>query len=70
MKLEERKTCIWSWRLGCPILGILRTNGFMVGLIVFDGQIEVMHILVPVIKTGSRLNHRHVHLAFFLFLFI
>ena len=29
-----------------------------------------MHILVPVIKTGSRINHRYVHLAFFLFLFI
>ena len=48
-----------------PILGIIRTNGFKVSNI-FDGpkmRADENNAYSGVIKIGSRINHRYVHLA-------
>ena len=53
-----------------PILGITRTNGFRVGSNIFDGpekRADGQNAYTGVIKIGSRINHRYVHLAFFWF---
>ena len=55
-----------------PILGIIRTNGFMVGSNIFDGpemRADGNNAYSGVVKIGSRINHRYVHLAFFSLVF-
>jgi hypothetical protein len=56
-----------------PILGIIRTNGFRVGSNVFDGPemcADGSNAYSGVIKIGSRINHRYVHLAAFFLWFL
>ena len=55
-----------------PILGIIRTNGFMVGGDIYDGpekRADGHNAYSAVVKIGSRINHRYVNksCAFFWF---
>ena len=55
-----------------PILGIIRTNGFRVGGVVYDGpekREDGHNAYSGVIKLGSRINHRYVLLTFFFLFF-